>query len=50
MFRQPLTLSRFQGGDGEIGPPVTATGAHIWTAMANAETASGINPVAMQLI
>ena len=29
---------RFPGGDGENGPAVTATGAHIWTAMANAET------------
>jgi len=38
MFGQPLTNSWFPGGDGEKGPPVTATGAHIWPAMANAET------------
>ena len=50
MFGQPLTNPWFPGGDGEKGPPVTATGAHIWPAMANAETASGIKPVALQLI
>ena len=38
MFGQPLTHSCFPGGDGEKGSPVTATGAHIWSAMANAET------------
>ena len=38
MFGQPLTHSWFPGGDGENGPPVTATGAHIWPTMANAET------------
>jgi hypothetical protein len=38
MFGQPLTDSWFPGGDGENGPPVTATGAHTWPAMANAET------------
>ena len=38
MFGQPLTDSWFPGGDGENGPPVTATGAHIWPAMENAET------------
>ena len=35
---QPLTYSWFPGGDGEKRSPVTATGAHIWPAMANAET------------
>jgi hypothetical protein len=38
MFGQPLTNAWFPGGDGENGPPVTATGAHIWPTMANAET------------
>ena len=38
MFGQPLTDSWFPGGDGENGLPVTATGAHIWPTMANAET------------
>jgi hypothetical protein len=38
MIGQPLTDSWFPVGDGENGPPVTATGAHIWPAMANAET------------
>ena len=38
MFGQPLTHSWFPGGDGEKGPPVTATGSHIWPAVANAET------------
>jgi hypothetical protein len=38
MFGQALTHSWFPVGDGEKGPPATATGAHIWPAMANVET------------
>ena len=38
MFGQPLTDSWFPGGDVEKRPPVTAAGAHVWPAMANAET------------
>jgi hypothetical protein len=33
-----LTEFSFRFGDGEKGPPVTATGADTWPAMANAET------------
>jgi len=35
---EPLTNSANRPGDGEKRPPVTATGAHIWPAMADAET------------
>ncbi len=38
MFGRPLTDSWFPGGDGENGLPVTATDAHTWPTMANAET------------
>jgi hypothetical protein len=38
MFGQPLTNSWIRPGDGEKRPPVTAAGAHIWPAMADAET------------
>ena len=38
MFSQPLTHSWFPPGDGEKRPPVTAADAHIWPAMASAET------------
>ena len=38
MFGQPLTHSCFPPGDGEKGPPVTATGAHTWPSKPNAET------------
>jgi len=37
-FGQPLTNSCFPAGDGEKRPPVIATDAHIWPAMANTET------------
>ena len=35
---EPLTNSANRPGDGEKRPPVTATGAHIWPAKADAET------------
>jgi hypothetical protein len=38
MFSQPLTDTWFPSGDGEKRPPVTATSAQVWPAMANAET------------